>query len=225
MFVGVAAVALTLSGCSGGGDAETIASASPPPSPTPAPSPDPSPAPANQTPTISGTPPPTVMHGNAYSFTPSASDADGDTLTFSVANLPDWASFDPSTGRLSGTPSAADVGTYANIAISVDDGSANATLAAFSIEVVGVAMGSATLTWDPPTQNTDGSLLTNLVGYKIHWGTTQGNYTNSVLVENPGLSSYVVDQLTPATWYFAVTAVNSAGLESDYSNVFSKQVL
>lgn len=164
------------------------------------------------------------MQGNAYSFTPNASDPDGGTLTFGVANLPGWASFDATTGRVSGNPSSADVGTYANITISVSDGTANASLAAFSIQVVGTATGSAMLSWTPPTQNTDGSPLNNLAGYKIHWGTTQGNYTNSVVVNTPGLSSYVVDQLTPATWYFALTAINSAGTESTFSNVASKIV-
>jgi len=225
MLVGVAGGALSLSACGGGDDEEAAASAEPSPSPSPSPSPNPSPAPSNQAPTISGTPLTTVMQGNAYSFTPSASDPDGDTLAFSIANMPGWASFSESTGLLNGTPSAADVGTYANIAITVSDGTTNASLAAFSIEVVATATGSATLTWNPPTQNTDGSPLTNLAGYKIYWGTSQGNYTNSVTVNDPGLATYVVDQLTPATWFFTVTAVNSAGMESDYSNVASKQVL
>jgi hypothetical protein len=141
-----------------------------------------------------------------------------------VTNLPGWATFDSSTGRLTGTPAAADVRTYGNITISVSDGSASASLATFSIQVVGTATGSATLTWNPPTQNTDGSPLTNLAGYKVHWGTSQGNYTNSATINNPGLSSYVVDQLTPATWYFALTAVNAAGAESSFSNIASKTV-
>ena len=81
------------------------------------------------------------MQGNAYSFRPNAADADGDTLTFSVANKPGWANFNTSTGRLNGTPSAADVGTYANITITVSDGTADASLAAFSIQVVGTATG------------------------------------------------------------------------------------
>lgn len=220
MIVGVAAGTLALAGCGGGDDEEATASAAPSPSP-----PGPGPAPGNQAPTISGTPTSTVMQGNAYSFTPNASDADGNALTFGVANLPGWAAFDASTGRVSGTPSAAEVGTYGDISISVSDGTADSSLAAFSIQVVATATGSAILSWTPPTQNTDGSPLTNLAGYKIHWGTSQGTYTNSVTVSNPGLASYVVDQLTPATWYFTVTAVNSAGMESPYSNVASKQVL
>lgn len=231
MLVGVAGAALSLSGC-GGDDEEAVASVapstspspSPNPSPNPDPSPNPNPAPTNRAPTISGTPLRTVMQGNAYSFTPNASDPDGDPLTFSVTNLPGWAEFNENTGRLSGTPSGADVGTYSNIRISVSDGAASASLTAFSIEVVATATGSATLTWDPPTQNTDGSPV-SLKGYKIHWGTALGNYSNTVTVDNPGLSSYVVDQLTPATWYFVVTAVSTNGVESDFSNVASKQVM
>jgi hypothetical protein len=59
----------------------------------------------------------------------------------------------------------------------------------------------------------------------VYWGTSQGNYPNSVLLSNAGLTSYVVDQLTPATWYFAMTAVNASGIESQLSNMASKQVL
>jgi hypothetical protein len=56
----------------------------------------------------------------------------------------------------------------------------------------------------------------------VYWSTTPGSYANSTTVNNPGLSSYVVDQLTPATWYFVVTAVNSQGVESAFSNAASK---
>ncbi len=60
--------------------------------------------------------------GTAYSFQPVASDADRDTLTFSITGKPAWASFNTTTGRLSGTPGDSDTGTYSNIAIAVTDG-------------------------------------------------------------------------------------------------------
>ena len=179
----------------------------------------------NQAPTISGSPPGSVVQGTAYAFTPTASDPDGNTLTFSVTNLPAWASFNATNGRISGTPTSGQVGTYSNIRISVSDGTTSTSLAAFSIQVVGTATGSAMLTWTPPTQNTDGSPLNNLAGYRVYWGTQQGNYPNSVTLSNPGLASYVVDQLTPAQWYFVVTAYSSTGVESSFSNIASKQVL
>src|SRR5262245_60171832 len=203
-----------------GDDDEAAAAADPPTSTNPPSNPPPTnPPTTNSAPLITGTPLTTVLQGSAYTFSPSATDADGNTLTFSVANAPPWATFNSSTGRLSGTPTAANVGSYNNITISVSDGSASASLPSFSIQVVALATGSATLSWAPPTQNTDGSPLNNLAGYKIYWGTSASSYANSVTISNPGLATYVVGQLTPAKWYFAVTAYTATGTESGYSNV------
>jgi hypothetical protein len=138
--------------------------------------------------------------------------------------MPAWATFSESTGTLSGTPAQSHVGTHANIVITVSDGSATASLPAFSITVTAVSTGSATLSWNPPTTNTDGSPLTNLAGYRVYWGPSIGSYTSSVTLNNPGLASYVVENLGPGTYYFVVTARNSAGGESQYSNVASKTI-
>jgi Putative Ig domain len=211
---------IALNACGGGGS-DTATVAATPASPPPATSP---PA-GNTAPTISGTPLASVMEGTLYTFTPSAHDADGDPLTFRVTNLPGWATFDTATGEIRGTPGQGDVGTSASITVSVTDGSATTSLSSFTIDVVATATGSATLLWTPPTQNSDGTPLTDLAGYKIYWGTSQGNYSSSVTVNNPGLTSYVVEQLTPATWYFVATALNSKGAESAPSNVGSKTVL
>lgn len=178
----------------------------------------------NRAPTISGTPPNTVVAGQAYSFRPSASDPDGDTLTFSIQNRPGWASFSTSTGTLSGTPSASQVGTYSNIVIKASDGKASASLPAFGITVTDVANGSATLSWTPPTRNTNGSTLTNLAGYRIYYGTSSGALNRTIQVSNPGIASYVISDLAPATWYFSVRAYTSTGAESAPSNVASKTI-
>lgn len=178
----------------------------------------------NTPPTISGTPPTSVLAGSAYMFHPTAADADGDPLTFSVSNLPSWATFSTSTGQLSGTPGAADVGNYANIVISVSDGSATVSLPAFTIVVTQIATGSATLSWTPPTQNTDGSALVDLAGYRIHYGTSAGALTQVIQLANPGVSSYVLGNLSSGTYYFAVTAYSSSGAESARSGVGSKVV-
>ena len=89
----------------------------------------------NQAPIISGSPATGTEEGSSYRFTPTASDPDGDNLSFSILNRPSWASFSTSTGTLSGTPGSSDAGSYENIRISVSDGSASATLGAFSITV------------------------------------------------------------------------------------------
>jgi hypothetical protein len=179
----------------------------------------------NGAPTISGTPSGSVLEGQAYSFQPSASDPDNDSLTYDVANKPAWATFSTTTGALTGTPSAADVGTYSNVTISVSDGrGGSSTLNAFSISVVDAAPGSATLTWTPPTTNEDGSPLNDLAGYRVYWGTTQGVYASSAVIDNPGTATYVVDNLTPNKYYFVATAVDTAGNESVFSAVASKTI-
>jgi hypothetical protein len=87
-----------------------------------------------------------------------------------------------------------------------------------------VSLGSATLSWAPPTQNADGSPLTDLAGYKIYYGTSAGNYPNQVTINNPGITTYVIDNLQPNTWFFVMTSFNSSNMESDYSNVVTRIV-
>ena len=178
----------------------------------------------NRPPTISGSPTVSVNVNNAYSFQPSATDPDGNTLTFSIQNRPAWATFNTSTGRLSGTPGPADVATYSNIVISVSDGTVSAALPAFSLAVVQVSTGSATVTWTAPTQNTDATPLTDLASYRVVYGRAANTLDQSATVNNAGITSYTVDGLSQGTWYFAVVAVNTLGVESDPSNVASKTI-
>jgi hypothetical protein len=178
----------------------------------------------NRAPTISGTPATTATEGQAYSFQPSGSDPDGDTLSYSIKNKPSWASFSTSTGRLSGTPGAGTAATYSNIVISVSDGSLSASLPAFSITVQQVATGSATLSWSAPTLRTDGTPLSNLAGYRIHYGNAVGVYSSKVTINSAGITTYVIENLGAGTWYFVTTAFDSTGAESDYSNVASKTI-
>jgi len=181
-------------------------------------------APANPPPTISGTPATSANAGTAYSFTPTAADPNGNALTFSIQNPPSWASFNTQSGNLSGTPGSADAGTYSNIIISVSDGTSTASLAAFSIIVTQVANGSATVSWSAPTQNTDGSALTNLAGFNIYYGTSASNLNQSVQIANPGLTTYALGNLAPGAWYFAVNAYTTAGAESALSSIASKTI-
>lgn len=179
----------------------------------------------NTAPTLSGNPPSEINADNAYEFTPVATDPDaGDTLTFSINNRPAWAGFNTSSGRLSGTPGYGDVGSYANISISVSDGTDNATLGPFAITVQAVSSGSVTLSWTAPTQNEDGSTLTDLAGYKVFWGTTPGSYPNSVTINNSGLTTYVVENLVPGDYEFVAKSFNSTGIESDFSEPVTRTV-
>ena len=179
---------------------------------------------ANSPPLISGSPDAMVIVGTEYEFVPTSSDPDNDSLTFSIVGLPTWASFEPTSGRLSGTPGAGDVGTHGGIVITVSDGEYNASLGPFAIAVESIGLGSATLSWTVPTENEDGSPFTDLTGYKIYWGTTPGTYPNSVTINNPGITTYVIENLAPGTYEFVCTVFNSASVESAYSNTATKTI-
>ncbi len=130
--------------------------------------------------------------GSAYSFKPTASDANNDPLTYSIASMPSWATFSTSTGLLSGTPSATNAGVYSNIVIAVSDGKATTSLPAFSLTVKPVVVtGSAMISWTPPTTNTDGTALTNLAGYRIAYGTSATSLTSVANVPTAGVTSYI----------------------------------
>ncbi len=185
-------------------------------------------SPPTSPPTISGTPASGATAGSAYSFTPTASDPAGKTLTFSIQNKPSWASFSIATGALTGTPGAGDVGSDANIVITVSDGTLTASLTAFTITVAaqsgGTSTGSVTLSWTAPSENTDGSTLANLAGYYIYYGTSPTSLSTSVQLPGAGTSSYTVTGLTSGTWYFAVASYNSSGAQSIQTNVGSATV-
>lgn len=187
----------------------------------------------NNPPKISGSAATVAAPGKAYSFQPTAQDPNGLRIIFAITSKPAWLAFDSATGRLYGTPAAKDAGTYSGIIITAYDGYSKAVLPAFGISVQATAGqpaptpppspggGAVTVSWAPPTQNADGSLLTNLAGYRVYWGTTSANLDHVVTVANPGLVRYVISDLTPATWYFAMTAYNSNGQESDRSQISS----
>lgn len=177
----------------------------------------------NAAPRIQGEPAQSVAPSEAYSFQPSASDPNGDRLVFSASNVPAWASFDTSTGRLSGTPSEADLGTYEGIVITVTDGRTSTSLRPFSI-AVGQGNGTATLSWLPPLENADGTALTDLAGYRVRYGRSPDDLSRVIDLPNPALNVYVVENLSAGTWYFAVASVNSNGDTSDLSNVASKTI-
>jgi hypothetical protein len=84
--------------------------------------------------------------------------------------------------------------------------------------------GVATLDWMPPTQNSDGSVLTNLAGYTVYYGTSPNDLSQSVKVTNPGLTAYTVTGLNSGTWYFAVTSYSADGVESGRTSTVSTTI-
>jgi Putative Ig domain len=185
---------------------------------------------SNAAPAINGQPQNAVAAGSAYLFRPSASDPDGDDLSYSIQNKPGWAIFSPATGMLTGVPAVADAGIYANIIVSVSDGIATANLPAFSIAVSPIAgapsagTGLATLSWSAPTENTDGSALTDLAGYRVYAGASATSLAVAATLPQAAAPRFTVEGLPAGTWYFAVAAVNSSGVESPLSNIGSKTI-
>jgi hypothetical protein len=179
---------------------------------------------ANSAPTIVGSPPPAAREGQAYEFRPTAADADGDPLTFTIVNRPYWATFDSRTGRLFGTPGTGSVGIYRDVSVRVSDGTLVAALPAFSISVEQNSLGSVAMSWVAPTSRVDGTPLRNLAGYRIRYGTAPGSYTHQLQIPNPGITNCVIENLPAGTYFFVVSAYDSDGLESEHSAVVSKAI-
>lgn len=230
MMVALAASSLVAAGCGGGGGGDDAGT---PPSPDAPPANGPGQGGASLK--IGGSPVTHATVGQPYSFTPEAQ-ANGGTVAFSVENRPEWATFDTVTGTLSGTPTAK--GQYANIVITVSDGVSQAALPPFTIEVIAPdeqapppsgpvpapTPGAVTLQWSAPTQSVGGEALTDLAGYRIHYGKTEGALTHSIDVPTVGTSTFMVENLEPGTYYFAVRAYTSSGEQSALSNVLAVEV-
>ena len=196
-----------LAACGGGSSSDSASV--PPPS-----------APTNRPPVISGTPASTVRVNEVYEFNPVASDPDGDTLSFSIQNRPAWMSFEAASGRLTGTPAAADLGRHEGISIAVSDGMVTNALSAFAVEVI-PPPGSTTLRWTAPTTNSDGTPLDNLAAYIIYYGQSPSYLDRFVAVEDPLSTRHMMSGLTATTWYFAMTSYTAGSVEGDRSATVS----
>lgn len=173
---------------------------------------------AGSGPTISGSPAQSVSVGAAYEFRPTATGAQDAKLSFSIENQPAWARFDAATGTLSGTPTAAHVGTYAHVLITVSDGLRSASLAPFSVSVT-PRTAVVALSWSAPALNTNGTSATDLAGYHIYYGATSTALDHVITVDGAGTTNYTINNLALGTWYIAITAYNIEKVESRLSAV------
>ena len=86
------------------------------------------------------------------------------------------------------------------------------------------ASRAATLSWEAPTANTNGSPLTDLAGYRIYYGSSPEDLSQNVKINTIGLQTYVIDDLESGTWYFAVRALAGDGSESPLSDIVVKTI-
>jgi NAD(P)-dependent dehydrogenase (short-subunit alcohol dehydrogenase family) len=77
---------------------------------------------------------------------------------------------------------------------------------------------TVTLSWQAPQTRVDGSLLQNLTGYRVRYGTSPGTYTTVLEVSSGGVTELALSGLMPGPYWFVVTATDADGLESGYSN-------
>jgi hypothetical protein len=112
------------------------------------------------------------------------------------------------------------------VAIARSEGAALGTTTSAIVTIQGdpatSSPGIATLSWAAPTLDTNGSPITDLAGYNIYYGKTSTTLTNAIAVNNPSSGSYVIRNLAPGTWYFAVVAYNTQAVESSFSNIVTK---
>jgi hypothetical protein len=142
------------------------------------------------------------------------------TLTWNSANVTSctasgaWSGSQPTSGSVTVGPLTQDQ-TY-QLSCSGTSGNAMA--------MTTVTIRQAVLSWTAPTQNVDGSALTDLAGYKVYSRTDSGAYGTPAAVINGAATTTWQTDLQPGTYYFALTAFTSGGTESAKTNEVSKTV-
>jgi len=145
----------------------------------------------------------------------------GSDSSESAASVASFASVATVASNTAGTTPATTTATAATTPVSPGASVGTVTKVTTPIKTVN---GVATLDWMPPTENNDGSALTNLAGYTVYYGTDRNDLSQSVKVSNPGLASYTVTGLTSGTWYFAVTSYSADGVESTRTTTVSTTI-
>jgi len=128
---------------------------------------------------------------------PVTSQASGKEFAFALTSIAGQASF--------GFPATATVGIAGNAG-------------------GGWTSGTVTLSWTAPTENTNGTALTNLAGYTIYYGTSATALTEKISISTVGMLNYVISNLSSGTWYFQIVAVNSSGVQSNPTSTVSATI-
>jgi hypothetical protein len=151
--------------------------------------------------------------------------ADSDNEIVSVS----WVSNRGGQGEASGSTTWTTAGIPLqpgenSITITAEDSSGATATRTVVIVRESEGTGSVTLSWTAPTTREDGTPLTDLAGFRIQYGRMSGIYDYEIRIDNPGVLTYVVEGLQPGTWYFVLSAFDSSGIESNFSNEVEKEV-
>jgi|UPI00077EA6A7 hypothetical protein len=161
---------------------------------------------------------PSTAAAQANTGTIDRSQGAGTTTTIASTTPPKTTAVRPPSGSSSSGSGSSGSGSSSTGSGTTGGGSTPTT------PVKSTTNGVVTLDWTPPTSNSDGSVLTNLAGYKVYYGTSPTDLSQSVKVSNPGLASYSVTGLNSGTWYFAVTSYSSDGVESGRTKTVSTTI-
>ena len=147
----------------------------------------------------------------------------GGTIPWTVSDNASWLSVSPTSGNSSSTLTTAvntsglAAGTY-NGTITVSATGSTSKMVGVTLTVSTPTTSSATLTWTP---NTD----PDLAGYKIYQATASGAYGASLATVSAGTATYQATGLAAnTTYFFVITAYDSAGNESSFSDEVSKRI-
>ena len=161
-----------------------------------------------------------MAQGTTQQFKATGTFSDSTTQDLTAAST--WISSNTGVATVSNAAGSYGLATAVAAGTATITATSGGVSAAAALTVTAITTGSATLSWDAPTTYTDGTPLTDLAGYKVYMGTSSGNYTTVVDVGN--VATYVVSNLAPDTYFFVVTAYDSASNESSFSNEASKTI-
>jgi hypothetical protein len=147
---------------------------------------------------------------------PVTSQASGTYFDFALTSIAGQAKF--------GSPATAAVVVSTTTASTSSSSSGGSSSSSSSSSGETSSTSAVTISWSAPIYNTNGSALTNLAGYNIYYGTNSTSLSGKISLNTVGLLSYVISDLSSGTWYFAVTSVNSAGVESSPSATVSTTI-
>ncbi len=179
----------------------------------------------NLPPQISGIPERVTLYATrTYTLKPTAYDPENDSLKFFISgDIPSWVTFNEDSGEIHAAPTVNSIGSEYEITVSVSDGKNTSFLQPFII-AVSTGLDTVLISWTPPTQNEDGSVLKDLAGYRIYYGSNTEKYENLIEIDSIETTDYLIEDLPLPEYFFVMTAVDIYDNESAYSNVINKRV-
>jgi hypothetical protein len=157
-----------------------------------------------------------------------AAPAFSQTLTFTLETTnPDGKSLVPrltwTTAPVAGSCAASGAWSGTKLAAGTEILAAVTSSKSYTLLCTWPGSKTATVSWDAPTTNTDGTPLTDLASFKIIYGTAATALTQVGTAPASALT-WQSPQLAVGNWFFAVRAVNTPGIESDNSNIAQKAI-